>query len=241
MENLIIQNLNAVREQVSVAAARSGRSPGAIELVAVTKAHSPEAILEVVEAGQLVLGENRVQEARSKMPLLPGRARWHLIGHLQTNKVRQALPFFERIHSIDSLELARDVNRISAELGLFPKVLLEINVAGEGSKFGFSPEKLRASMEEILAMDRLALDGFMAIPPFAPEAEASRKYFVLLRELRDRVSAEFRAPLSELSMGMSGDFTVAIEEGATLVRVGTAIFGARQGKAWKPESGREGR
>ena len=234
MEISVAQNLENVRAKIAESAARSGRSPGEILLVAVTKTHSPELVLEAIDAGQLVLGENRVQEARAKMPLLPGRARWHLIGHLQSNKVRQALPCFERIHSIDSLALARDIDRVADELGLFPKALLEVNVAGEGSKFGFNPELLRASMEELLKLDRVAIDGLMAIPPFASDAESSRKYFAALRECRDRISSEFRVPLPELSMGMSGDYPVAIEEGATIVRVGTAIFGARRGKAWKP-------
>jgi pyridoxal phosphate enzyme (YggS family) len=200
----------------------------------VCKTQSPETILEALDAGQLLLGENRVQEAKAKMPLLPSRARWHLIGHLQSNKVRQALPAFERIHAVDSLELARDINRVASELGLFPKILLEVNVAGEASKFGFKPDALRACAEELLTLDRVAIDGLMAIPPFALDAESSRGYFVLLRECRDRLSSEFHVPLPELSMGMSGDFTVAIEEGATFVRVGSAIFGPRKGKAWKP-------
>jgi len=227
-------NLETVRAQIAEAAARSGRCADAITLVAVSKTHSPEAILEAVDAGQLLFGENRVQEARAKMPLLPSRVRWHLLGHLQSNKIRQALPAFERIHAIDTLALARDTNRIAGELGLFPKVFLEVNVAGESSKFGFNPDALRAAMEELLTLDRVAIDGLMTIPPFAPDAESSRKYFAALRELRDRLSSEFRAPLPELSMGMSGDFAVAVEEGATFVRVGTALFGERQGKAWKP-------
>ena len=236
METSIAENLQAVQNRISEAAARSGRLPKSVQLVAVSKAHSPETVQEAVEAGQVLLGENRVQEARAKAPLLPGRVRWHLIGHLQSNKVRQALGLFERIHSIDTLDLARDVNRIAGEMGLFPKVLLEVNVAGEGSKFGFQPAKLRDCMEELLSFDRLALDGLMAIPPFESEPEGSRKYFAALRECRDRLSAEFRVRLPELSMGMSGDYTVAIEEGATLVRVGTAIFGTRRGKAWKPQT-----
>jgi len=231
---MIAANLEIVRAQVAQAAARSQRSPDEITLIAVSKTHSPEAILEAIDAGQLLFGENRVQEARSKMPLLPSRVRWHLIGHLQSNKIRQALPAFERLHSIDTLALARETNRIAAELGLFPKVFLEVNVAGESSKFGFNPEILRSAMEELLTLDRVAIDGLMTIPPFDPDPETSRKYFVALRELRDRLATEFHTPLPELSMGMSGDFAVAIEEGATFVRVGTAIFGERRGKAWKP-------
>ena len=133
MNASISHNLETVRAQIAEAAARSGRRASEIELVAVSKTHGPETILEALDAGQLLLGENRVQEARAKMPLLPGRVRWHLIGHLQSNKVRQALLAFERIHAVDSLELARDINRVAAELGLFPKVLLELNVAGEAS------------------------------------------------------------------------------------------------------------
>jgi len=231
---MIAANFETIRAQIAEAAARSHRRADAITLIAVSKTHSPETILEAVDAGQLVFGENRVQEARAKMPLLPSRLRWHLIGHLQSNKIRQALPAFERLHGIDTLDLARDVNRIAGELGLFPKVFLEVNIAGESTKYGFKPEALRAAMEELLTLDRVSVDGLMVIPPFAPEAEASRKYFAALRELRDRLSSEFRTPLPELSMGMSGDFAVAIEEGATFVRVGTALFGERRGKAWKP-------
>ena len=234
---MFVANLKTVREQIAGAAARSGRSAEAVTLVAVSKTHSPEAILEAVDAGQLVFGENRVQEARAKMHMLPSRLRWHLLGHLQSNKIRQALPLFERIHSIDTLALARETNRIARELGLFPKVFLEVNVAGESSKFGFSPDALRAAMEELLTLDRINIDGLMTLPPFAPEAESSRKYFAALRELRDRLSSEFRVPLPELSMGMSGDYVVAVEEGATFVRIGTALFGERRGKAWKPVEG----
>ncbi len=231
----IAENLDAVRAEIAAAAARAGRSPEEIELVAVSKTHPPETLHEALDAGQTLFGENRVQEARAKIPLLPGRARWHLVGHLQKNKIRHALALgFELFHGIDTLELARELDRIADEAGAFPRVLLEVNVAGEGSKFGFSPEKVRAQMEELLALGRLQVEGLMALPPFAPEAEASRPFFVALRELRDRLQTEFRVPLPRLSMGMSGDFAVAVEEGATLVRVGTAIFGTRSGKAWKP-------
>jgi pyridoxal phosphate enzyme (YggS family) len=186
-------------------------------------------------AGQALFGENRVQEARAKMPLVSSRARWHFIGHLQKNKIRQALPVFEMLHSIDSLELARDVQRIADEDAQRPRVLLEVNVAGEGSKFGFKPGALEAEIQTLITeMPRLDVLGLMAIPPFTPKAEDSRRYFVALRELRDRLQEKLRVGLPELSMGMSGDFEVAIEEGATMVRVGTAIFGERKGKSWKP-------
>ena len=231
---MIAENFAKVRAQIAEAAARSGRRAEEVTLIAVSKTHGPEEVREAVAAGQVLFGENRVQEARAKAPLLPGALRWHLIGHLQSNKVRQALGIFERIQSIDTVEMARDVNRVAGELGLFPKVFLEVNVAGEGSKFGFQPEALRARMEELLALDRVTVDGLMTIPPYAEEPEETRPYFAALRELRDRLSAEFGVALPELSMGMSGDFAVAIEEGATFVRVGTALFGERQGKTWKP-------
>ena len=177
-----------------------------------------------------MFGESRVQEARVKIPELPSNSRWHFVGHLQKNKIRHALPLFELIHSVDSLALAQDINRIAEEDGLHPRVLLEVNVAGEGSKFGFTPEKLREDLENLLALPRLSILGLMTIPPIAEEAEASRKYFVQLHELRDRLQTEFHVDLAQLSMGMTQDFAIAVEEGATLVRVGTAIFGERSRK-----------
>jgi PLP dependent protein len=231
----IAENLEAVRTVIAEAASRAGRNVGDVELVAVTKTHPPEAVSEAIAAGQFVFGESRVQEARAKIPLLPGRARWHFIGHLQRNKIRHALALgFELLHSVDSLEIARDLNRIAGEAGVFPRGLLEVNVAGESSKFGFSPAKLREQLEELLALERLQIEGLMTMAPFAQEAEASRPHFAALRQLRDQLQTEYRVPLPRLSMGMSGDYAVAIEEGATLVRVGTAIFGTRRGKAWKP-------
>ena len=165
--------------------------------------------------------------------MLPSSAHWHFVGRLQKNKIRHALPLFELFHSVDSVELAREMNRIADEEGLHPRVLLEVNVAGEGSKIGFAPDSLRAEMETLLELPRLSIEGLMTLPPLAPEAEASRRYFSALRDLRDQIEKEFRAALPQLSMGMSGDFVVAIEEGATLVRVGTAIFGERTpAKRW---------
>lgn len=219
------------------AAARSGRSLRDVTLVAVSKTQPPEAVSAALAAGQQIFGESRVQEARAKIPVVGGRARWHFIGHLQKNKVRQALPSFELFHGVDTLELARDIARIATEEGARPRVLLEVNVAGEASKFGFGPEQLKAQMEDLLALDRLDIEGLMCIPPPQPRAELARRYFVTLREIRDRLETECRVKLPTLSMGMSGDFEVAIEEGATIVRVGTAIFGERTGKAWKPQSG----
>ena len=220
-------NLDRVRSAIATAAEKSGRHPEDIQLVAVSKTHPAESVHAALDAGQILFGESRVQEARAKIPLLPSSLRWHFIGHLQKNKIRHALPLFELLQSIDSLALAQDVDRIAGEDGLRPHVLLEVNVAGEGSKFGFRPDALRAQLEALLQLSRLTIEGLMTIPPLAPEAEASRKYFAALRELRDVLEREFRVQLPQLSMGMSDDFPVAIEEGATLVRVGTAIFGKR--------------
>jgi len=224
---LIAENLERAHEQIAQAAAKVGRAIDEIELVAISKTHDAAKVREAIEAGQTLFGESRVQEARVKIPELPLNLRWHFVGHLQKNKIRHALSLFELTHSVDSLALAEDINRIAEEDGLHPRVLLEVNVAGEGSKFGFQPDRLRAEMESLLALPRLSILGLMTIPPIAEEAEASRKYFVQLRELRARLQTEFHVDLAQMSMGMTQDFAVAVEEGATLVRVGTAIFGER--------------
>jgi PLP dependent protein len=224
---MIADNLNRVRAQISEAAAKVARSANEVELVAISKTHDADRVREAYEAGQNVFGESRVQEARAKIPELPSTLRWHFVGHLQRNKIRHALPLFELIHSVDSLALAEDINRIAEEEGVHPRILLEVNVAGEGTKFGFKPEILRAEMEPLLRLPRLSIEGLMTIPPLAEEAEASRRFFVQLRKLRDALEAEFDLKLPHLSMGMTNDFAVAVEEGATLVRVGTAIFGER--------------
>lgn len=224
------ENLERVRERIAEAAAKSGRSVDDVELVAISKTHDAEKLREAIEAGQKLFGESKVQEARAKIPELPSNIRWHFVGHLQKNKIRHALPLFEMIHSVDSLALAQDMNRIAEEEGLHPRVLLEVNVAGEGSKFGFQPENLRGQMESLLALPRLSILGLMCIPPVAEEAEPSRKYFVQLRELRDSLQTQFHVDLAQLSMGMTQDYWIAVEEGATLVRVGTAVFGERTRK-----------
>jgi PLP dependent protein len=223
----IAENLERVHGQITQAAAKAGRSEDEIELIAITKTHPAERIREAVQAGQTLFGESRVQEARAKIPELPSNLRWHFVGHLQKNKIRHALPLFELFHSIDSLGLAREMDRIAAEVGGYPRVLLEVNVAEEGSKFGFKDETLRAEIEALVDLPRLSIEGLMCIPPLADEAEASRKFFVQLRELRNSLEKEFDLRLPQLSMGMTQDFWIAVEEGATLVRVGTAIFGQR--------------
>ncbi|MBE2282197.1 MAG: YggS family pyridoxal phosphate-dependent enzyme [Prosthecobacter sp.] len=223
--------LQAIHERIHAAATRSGRDPGAIELLAVSKTFPVEAIRDAVDAGQLVFGENKVQELLAKAPQLPSHLQWHLIGHLQSNKVRKILPAVKYIHSIGSLDLARDVDRIAAELGLYPKVYLEVNLAAESSKHGFSPAPLRSTLEDLYTLRRLEIQGLMCIPPFDPDAAKSRPYFVQLRELRDELEKAGGAPLPLLSMGMSHDFEIAIEEGATIVRVGSAIFGDRKARS----------
>ena len=221
-------NLNRVRNEIAQAAQVSGRNMTDVELVAVTKTHPAEIVREAIGAGQVVFGESKVQEARAKIQLLPSNLRWHFIGHLQKNKIRHALPLFEMIHSVDSLDLAQAIDRIAHEDGLHPRILLEVNVAGEGSKFGFKAATLQTELESLLMLSRLSIEGLMCIPPLAEEAEASRRYFVELRELRDALEKQFQMKLPQLSMGMTNDYSVAVEEGATLVRVGTAIFGERR-------------
>ena len=223
----IAANLEAVLAQIAAAIEKAGRTATDVQLIAASKKQDAEKVRAAFDAGQPIFGESRVQESRVKIPLLPSAVRWHFIGHLQKNKIRHALPLFELFHSVDSLDLAKDVQRIADEEGVRPRILLEVNVAGEGSKLGFSPEKLRVEMESLLQLSRLEIEGLMTIPPLAAENEESRRHFVALRELRDSLEREFKVRLPQLSMGMSNDYAVAIEEGATVVRVGTAIFGGR--------------
>jgi pyridoxal phosphate enzyme (YggS family) len=228
--NELSARLQAIRDRIHTAAVRCGRDPATVELLAVSKTHPVETIRAAVEAGQLLFGENKVQEILAKAPQLPAELHWNLIGHLQSNKVRKVLPLVKAIHSIDSLDLARDVNRIATELGLTAKVFLEVNLAEESTKHGFKVEDLRASLEALHGLDRLNIQGLMCIPPFEADPELSRPYFTRLRELRDALEKSGGKPLPLLSMGMSHDFEIAIEEGATLVRVGTALFGERPRK-----------
>jgi hypothetical protein len=225
--SLIAKNFDLIREKIVAAARRVHRDPEEVTLVAISKTYSAELVREAVEAGQELFGESRVQEALIKIPNLPGRLRWHFIGHLQSNKVRKTLPYFELIHGVDSPEIACEIERIGSELGLYPRVLLEVNVSGEGSKHGFAPEVLERKLEELLQLPRLQVEGFMTMAPLTPDPEGARPYFAMLRELRDRLAVGVGIPLSTLSMGMSRDFEVAVEEGATLVRVGSALFGSR--------------
>lgn len=220
--------LAAVRRRIGIAAEAVGREPGAVTLIAVSKTHPAEVVDRAVAAGAADLGENRVQEAQAKKPEVR-TARWHLIGPLQRNKARTALEVFDVIHTVDRPEIAERLQFLLEKH--WPErvvdVLLEINTGDEPQKAGAAPDTARDLLEATLECDRLAVRGLMAIPPFGDDAEASRPYFTLLRRLRDRLQDETGRALPELSMGMSHDFEVAIEEGATMVRVGTAIFGER--------------
>jgi len=216
-----------VMGRVADAAGRSGRGAQEVTLVVVGKTHPPERLREVVDCGQVDFGENRVQEMLAKVAVLPSTLRWHLVGHLQKNKIRKALPVCHMIHSVDSADLARDIDRVAGELGLFPKVLLEVNVAGEASKFGFAPDALLASLDDLLGLGRVGVEGLMTIPPPVEDPDKARPFFARLRALRDTCQERAGIPLPVLSMGMSGDFEAAIREGATHVRVGTAVFGER--------------
>lgn len=225
-------NYQAVLERIENAAVRSGRNPARVKLVAVSKTHPASTVREAIEAGCKIFGENKVQEAESKI-LEIGRhaAEWHLIGHLQSNKARRAVQLFDVIHSLDSVELAERLERICVEEGrLKLPVLVQVDLAGEETKSGVDESDLSELVDYLGSCQRLSFDGLMILPPLSELPEAARPYFRRLREIRDRLVAlhHFKNGLGELSMGMSHDFEVAIEEGSTMVRVGTAIFGERE-------------
>ena len=219
--------LAAVEARIAAACTRAGRAREEVTLLAVSKTHSADAVAEAARLGLTEFAESKVQEARAKIPLCPSRCRWHLIGHLQSNKARDAVALFETIQSVDSLSLAREIQKQSEKQSRRPKVLLEVNVAGESSKFGWAPDRVLEELMEVNALDRLEIHGLMTIAPYSADPEKVRSYFRRLRELRDRAADRLGAPLPVLSMGMSGDLDVAIEEGSTMVRVGTALFGDR--------------
>lgn len=223
----IAAQLAEIQERAGSAARRAGRDPGAVEVMAVSKTFPAEVVRGAVEAGQLLFGENKLQEAAEKIPLLPSQLRWHLIGHLQRNKVRKALPLFEAIHGIDSLKLAKYADHVAVELGLHPGVYLQVNIGREESKHGFHADDLKGALEELLQLERLEVRGLMCIPPVETDPGKSRHWFSEVRELRDALEQQGGVPLPGLSMGMSHDYELAIEEGATVVRVGSAVFGKR--------------
>ena len=221
-------NLETIKRRIETACERSSRYPASVTLLAVTKTHPPETIRAAAELGLNVFGENKVQEAKAKIPNCPSRCRWHFIGHLQSNKVRDAVELFEMIQSVDSLSLAQEISKRAEQAGKTMPILLEVNVAGESSKFGYAPETMLAELNQINALPKIEIHGLMSVPPWSSEAENSRPHFRKLRELKVRCEKILGAPLPHLSMGMTGDFEVAIEEGATIVRVGTALFGERR-------------
>lgn len=224
---MIAANVAMVRERIARAAGRAGRNPAAIELVASTKGRSAVEIEELISAGVRVIGENRVQEAREKFPRLAGRVSMHMIGHLQRNKVCEALAIFDMIHSVDSLRLAEEIEREGRRKGRATRILLEVNVAGEESKYGLTPDELLPLVSAIAPLQTVHVEGLMTMAPFSPDPEAARPFFRALRLLAaETVNRGIPgAAMRHLSMGMTQDFEVAVEEGATMVRIGTALFG----------------
>ncbi len=221
------KNLQAIAGKITAACSRVGRDVNSVELIAVSKTFPAESVREALASGQTVFGESRLQEAESKIAELPSKLHWHFIGRVQRNKTRRMLQTFEVVHAIDSLRVARFADATAGELGLFPKVFLQVNLGTEATKGGFTQDLLRSEMENLLSLDRLDVLGLMCIPPVGPDAESARTWFASLREIRDSLQSEFGVKLPGLSMGMSDDYEVAIEEGSTHVRVGSAIFGKR--------------
>lgn len=220
-------NLGEVRRRIAAACARCGRDPREVRLLAVSKTYSAAAVRAAAECGQRLFGENRVQEAAIKIPQCPSSLEWHLIGHLQSNKAAAAARLFDWVHSVDSPKLLRMLEGHAAALGKRLNVLLEVNVSGEISKSGAPPEAVPDLLGMASDLRNVEIRGLMTVPPIAEDPEEARPHFRRLRELRDAWAAEWGVPLEELSMGMTHDMEVAVEEGATFVRVGTGIFGAR--------------
>jgi len=231
----IRENYLRVLERIEKAAVRSGRDPTEIKLVAVSKTVDPARIVEAIDAGVTRLGENYVQEAQRKIEVIDRPVSWHFIGHLQSNKAKYAVRLFDMIHSMDRLQLAEELNRRAAQAGKVMDVLIEVKLSEEPTKFGAEEDAALALAKRILELRHLSLKGLMTMPPYFDLPEKSRPYFVRLRQLRERMVQE-GIQLQELSMGMSNDFEIAIEEGATYVRVGTAIFGPRAMASWSRSS-----
>lgn len=224
----IAQYLEEVRTTIAAACRKVGRDPAEVRLVAVSKTVDPERVRQATAAGQALFGENYLQEAKDKIALLGRQVGWHLVGHLQTKKAKPAVELFDLIHAVDRLKLARALDAAAAALNKVQDILIQVNQAGEDTKSGVAPDAAADLLKEVAQLPNLRVMGLMTMPPWFADPEAARPYFKALRELRNRLRDESGLPLTELSMGMSGDFAVAIEEGATLVRVGTAIFGHRR-------------
>lgn len=222
-----MRNYSQVLDRMQGAVDRSRRSLEEVTLIAVTKTHPPETVEEALRSGIIHIGENKVQEALAKKFVIGEKGIWHLIGHLQSNKVKKAVEIFDRIDSVDSIDLAAEISKRCEPIGKKMRVLMEVNVSGEGSKFGVKPEKALELAEQMNAQSNLEITGLMTMAPFFQEVERTRPYFSRLRELRDDIQTRTGIQLPDLSMGMSHDFEIAIEEGSTLIRVGTALFGSR--------------
>ena len=227
---MIRENLSKVMERIARAARRAGRDPDDVVLIAASKGIEVDRLKEGLSAGIRVFGESKVQEAMPKLQVLGKEAEWHFIGHLQSNKVKYVVGAFTLIHSVDSIELSEEINRRAEKMGMIQNILLEVNVSGEKGKFGVMPDNVIAITKVFSGLKHISLRGFMTVPPYSDDTEDARPYFNMLRELRDnaRHTGICKDDCRELSMGMSSDFEVAIEEGATMVRIGTAIFGARR-------------
>ncbi len=230
----IASRLDAVQARIAAACARSGRDPAEVEIVAVTKTFGPDVVRDAWQAGLRRFGENRVQEAAWKIPECGTGPEWHLIGHLQRNKVRPAVACFPIIESVDSGRLLEAIAQAAGESGQRPTLLLEVNVSGEASKFGLQPDAVPAVLEQSLQFPDVTVAGLMTLAPFFPDPQQARPVFARLRTLRDEWSRTLGIGLPHLSMGMSNDFEVAVEEGATWVRLGTVLFGHRP--KWKPQA-----
>ena len=225
------ENILRIRERIAAAAARSGRDPSRVRLMGVTKAVGDDRILQAIEAGIDIIGENYVQEAKRKIELMGKSVEWHFIGHLQSNKARYAVRLFDMIHSVNRVSLAEELNRRAAAAGVVCRVLVEVNLAGEESKSGAPPEEAPGLVRAVSQLANLSVRGLMTMAPWYEDPEKARPCFAGLRGLRDRIDAEKipNVTLRELSMGMTDDFEVAVEEGSTIVRIGRAIFGERTG------------
>lgn len=225
----VAEQVGLIRRCIASAAQRSGRPASAVRLMAVTKTVDDRRILQAIDAGVDMIGENYVQEARRKIELMGKSVEWHLVGHLQTNKAKYAVRLFDMIHSLDRIELACELDRRARMAGVVAKALVEVNVSGEQTKRGVSLEQAPPLIRNISALENLSVHGLMTMPPWFDDPRDARPFFVALRELRDRIELEKlpRVAMRELSMGMSQDFEVAVEEGATIVRIGRGIFGER--------------
>ncbi|HMJ90436.1 MAG TPA: YggS family pyridoxal phosphate-dependent enzyme [Candidatus Acidoferrum sp.] len=221
------ENFATIHHRIADACGRAGRDASSVTLLAVSKGIPPELIAQAADHGQVAFGESKVQEAKAKIPLCPSRCRWQMIGHLQSNKCRDAVQMFDMIQSVDSVALANELNKWADKFSKCVPVLLEVNVAGESSKFGLNPDRVVDACIAINSLSRLEVHGLMTIAPWTPDPEKVRPAFRRLRELKVACEEKLGAPLPHLSMGMSDDFEVAIEEGSTIIRIGTALFGAR--------------